>query len=68
MPAGSDAANFDETVRRFIQRYGDNAKTEADRRVRELEKAGDPDGAATWRRMAAAIASRASGPGSDRLH
>ena len=68
MSARPDQANFDETVRRFIQRYGDSAKAEADRRVRELERAGDADGVATWRRMAAAIAALTANPGSGRLH
>lgn len=62
------ADEFEETVRRFMKRYGENALAEAQRRLRELEREGDADGAATWRRMAAAIAVAAAMPGSRRLH
>lgn len=62
MPEKDTTADLNETVRRFIMRYGDDALDEAQRRIRELEVEGDADGAETWRRVAAAIATANSGP------
>ena len=61
MPENETTANLNETVRRFIMRYGDDALGEAQRRMRELEVEGDTDGAETWRQVAAAIATANSG-------
>lgn len=63
MPEQNATTNLDETVRRFIMRYGDDALGEAQRRMRELVDAGDTDGAETWRRVAAAIAAVHTGAG-----
>ena len=68
MPDKGRTANFDETVRRFIERYGETALTEANRRMRELTAEGDSDGAETWRRVAAAIAAQGAPPKGGRLH
>jgi hypothetical protein len=62
------AQNLNETVRRFIMRYGDDALTEAQRRVRELEAEGDSDGADTWRQVSAAIAAQSGPAAGGRLH
>ena len=63
MPEHDATTNLDETVRRFIIRYGDDALGEAQRRMHELVDAGDTDGAETWRRVAAAIAAVHTGAG-----
>jgi len=68
MPDRARTANFEETVRRFILRYGEAALTEANRRVRELEAEGDSDGAETWRQVAAAIAAQTAPRTGGRLH
>ncbi|PIW26174.1 MAG: hypothetical protein COW30_16370 [Rhodospirillales bacterium CG15_BIG_FIL_POST_REV_8_21_14_020_66_15] len=68
MPRKGRFKNFDETVRRFIVRYGEDALAEAQRRVHELEAAGDAEGADTWRRVAAAIAISLADPGTGQLH
>tara|TARA_R110000796_G_scaffold184211_4_gene300794 strand:+ start:102 stop:308 length:207 start_codon:yes stop_codon:yes gene_type:complete len=68
MPERGRTANFDETVRRFILRYGEAALTEANRRVRELDAEGDSDGAETWRQVAAAIAAQSAPARGGRLH
>jgi hypothetical protein len=39
----------------MLKRYGDNALEESAARANELALAGDDDGAATWRRMMAAV-------------
>ena len=38
-----------------LKRYGDNALEESAARANELALAGDDDGAATWRRIMAAV-------------
>mgnify|MGYP003671758253 CR=1 FL=1 len=68
MPERGRTANFDETVRRFILRYGEAALTEANRRVRELDAEGDSDGAETWRQVAAAIAAQSASRTGRQLH
>lgn len=68
MPDRARTANFDETVRRFILRYGEAALTEANRRAHELETEGDSDGAETWRQVAAAIAAQSAPGKGGRLH
>ncbi|HBT43796.1 MAG TPA: hypothetical protein DIW51_10635 [Rhodospirillaceae bacterium] len=68
MPDRARTANFDETVRRFILRYGESALTEANRRAQELESEGDSDGAETWRQVAAAIAAQSASRTGRRLH
>ena len=67
-PNEGRAMNLNETVRRFILRFGESALSEANRRLHELELAGDRDGADTWRRVAAAIAARDARPMGGRLH
>ena len=44
----------------MIKRYGDNALEESAARANELALAGDDDGAATWRRIMAAVTQLAS--------
>jgi hypothetical protein len=39
----------------MLKRYGDNALEESAARANELALAGDDDGAATWRRIMAAV-------------
>jgi len=39
----------------MLKRYGDNALEESADRANELALAGDDDGAATWRRIMAAV-------------
>jgi len=39
----------------MLKRYGDNALEETAARANELALAGDRDGAATWRRIMAAV-------------
>jgi hypothetical protein len=39
----------------MLKRYGDNALEESAVRVNELALAGDDEGAATWRRIMAAV-------------
>jgi hypothetical protein len=39
----------------MLKRYGDNAVEESAARANELALAGDQDGAATWRRIMAAV-------------
>jgi|TARA_R110000824_G_scaffold393317_1_gene592404 hypothetical protein len=68
MPDRARTANFEETVRRFILRYGEAALTEANRRMRELDAEGDSDGAETWRQVAAAIAAQSAPARGGRLH
>jgi hypothetical protein len=68
MPDKGRTANFDETVRRFILRYGEAALTEANRRARELDSEGDSDGAETWRQVAAAIAAQNAPRSGKHLH
>ncbi|MCF3630189.1 hypothetical protein RJ527_02950 [Thalassospiraceae bacterium LMO-SO8] len=68
MPNRARTANFEETVRRFILRYGEAALTEANRRMRELDAEGDSDGAETWRQVAAAIAAQSAPARGGRLH
>lgn len=68
MPDRARTDNFDETVRRFILRYGDAALAEANRRVHELDSEGDSDGAETWRQVAAAIAAQSAPRTGSRLH
>lgn len=68
MPDRARTANFEETVRRFILRYGEAALTEANRRMRELDAEGDSDGAETWRQVAAAIAAQSTPARGGRLH
>ncbi|MAY66914.1 MAG: hypothetical protein CMM77_07280 [Rhodospirillaceae bacterium] len=68
MPDRARTDNFDETVRRFILRYGEAALAEANRRVQELDSEGDSDGAETWRQVAAAIAAQSAPRTGRRLH
>jgi len=39
----------------MLKRYGDNALEESAARANELAHSGDVDGAATWRRIMAAV-------------
>ena len=66
-PPGKLPANLDETVRRFIKRYGEDALPEAQRRARELEEEGDTCAAETWHQVTAAIAAQAKA-GSKQVH
>lgn len=68
MPDQLGPSNIDETVRRFIMRYGDQALAEAQRRLAELEREGDREGAETWQHVVAAIASTTGKAASRRLH
>jgi len=38
----------------MLKRYGSGAVAESEKRASELDAAGDPDGTATWRRIARA--------------
>ena len=68
MPDQFGPSNIDETVRRFIMRYGDQALAEAQQRLAELEHEGDRGGAETWQRVVAAIASTVRNSSSGRVH
>ena len=47
-------------VQLMLKRYGDNALEESASRANELALAGNDDGAATWRRIMAAVAELAN--------
>jgi hypothetical protein len=52
----------------MLKRYGDKALQESDTRSEELSAAGDHEGAATWRRITAAVEQLANNTPSGPLH
>jgi hypothetical protein len=52
----------------MIKRYGDNALEKTASRANELALAGDDDGAATWRRIMAAVTQLANETPPGRVH
>jgi hypothetical protein len=52
----------------MIKRYGDKALRESATRADELARAGDEDGAASWRRIMAAVEQRANRTPPGRVH
>ena len=52
----------------MLKRYGNNALEESAARANELALAGDDDGAATWRRIMAAVTELANKTPPGRVH
>jgi len=52
----------------MLKRYGEQALEESAARVNELALAGDDDGAATWRRIMAAVTQLANATPQGLLH
>jgi hypothetical protein len=52
----------------MLKRYGDKALEESDTRSEELSAAGDDEGAATWRRITAAVEQLANNTPPGPLH
>ena len=52
----------------MMKRYGENALEETASRANELALAGDDDGAATWRRIMAAVTQLANETPPGRVH
>jgi hypothetical protein len=55
-------------VQLMIKRYGDKALRESATRADELARAGDDDGAASWRRIMAAVEQLANRTPPGRVH